>query len=524
MERGKFANSLMKSEAPAPEVSASVGSGSAEGAGGPFMLLSGYSAANVSPNRGYLYWPESKGRFEMTALASEEIKRRIHWLFGNFGFPRRLVKGMAQAAGMITPISDTGESEWDDLVEENWIDRASSPEVFDAAGKFDFWTVQPQLDEDRWKDGDCLVVPVSPEGYDGLQLAFYEGTQISHFGGWQQKPVPLGPEWWDGVKTDHFGKHEAYRLQDGNDRGNYIELPAESAYYYANLESHQAVRGLSILTSVVHNMVDVVETRGFVKKRIKESANIRPVIETDAPAQFQGGGGMGAQVVQTAVRMPDDTTQPVNWEVMMGGGEQPPLGPGQKIRLVADDRPTPNNMALEEALMRDCSHAANQAHELMFALKELKGPAQRYAMAEARRWVSNQMRYKARWVKWVRALHISNEIKAGRLPKPREIKGKPLWWLKTAYIGQSDMTIDEGRKGNLALVNLRSGMTTWAKEWGELGLHWKSPIRQRLAELAWAKAEAERQGFTLAEAFPEMMAANAGLAAPGDIPQEKSKK
>ncbi|MFK5923263.1 MAG: phage portal protein [Verrucomicrobiota bacterium] len=508
MKRGNFASSLM--DAPAMNVGATAGSG--EGAGGPFMLLSGYSAANHSTARGYLYWPESKTRFEMTPLASEEIKRRIHFLVGNFGFPRRLLWGMAQAAGMVTPVSDTGESEWDDLVEANWLERVYVPEIFDAAAKFDFGSAQTQLDVNRWKDGDCLVVPTDPEGYDGVQLAFYEGTQITQFGGWQDKPKSYGPEWWDGVKTDDiFGKHLAYRVQSGSDRGNYEEIDAESAYYYANRESNGSVRGISILASIVNNMVDVVETRGFVKKRIKESANIRPVIETDAPAQFAGGGGMGAQVVQTAVPLPDGTSKSVNWEVMMGGGDQPPLAPGQKIRLVADDRPTPNNVAFEETLLRDCSHAAGIPHEMLFAMADLKGPSQRYVMAQMRRWVGEQMRYKTRFVRWYRALHISNEIEAGRLPRPRQIKGRPLWWLKSAYIGQSDMTIDEGRKGKLALINLRSGLTTWAKEYGELGLHWKTPIAQRLKELSFAREKAEAAGFTLDQAFPEIFKGSQSL-------------
>jgi len=528
MKRGNFINHI-KTPAPStavetpPPVGATAGVGSAEGAGGAYLLISGYSAANHSPNRGYVYWPEAKSRFEMTPLAAGEIKRRIHFLFGNFGFPRRLVMGMAKAAGMITPVSDTGEPDWDDLVEENCIERLSSPEIFDAAAKFDFWTIQNQLDINRWKDGDCLTVPVEAENFSGVQLAVYEGTQISQTTGLTRNPKIYGPEWWDGVKTDNFSKHLAYLVQDGNDRGNYIEIPAESAYYYANLESHHAVRGLSILASIVVNMLDVVETRSFVKKRIKESANIRPIIETDLPNGQIGGGGMGGQVVRSAVTLPDGTANPVNWEVMMGGGDQAPLGPGQHLKLIADDRPTPNNLALEESLLRDCSYAADLPHEALFAMRDLKGPSQRYVLGELKRWVANQLRYKARWVRWYRALHIANEIKAGRLPKPREIPGKPAWWLKASFIGQSDLTIDEGRKGNLALINLRSGMTTWAKEWGELGMHWKRPIRQRLQELAWARAEAATYDLTLEEAFPEMVSPSNHLAPAGDEPKKEKK-
>ena len=524
MERGNFAQSLIEGvteaanlETTRPAESQAVASGSS----GPFLLLSGYGAANHSPSRGYLYWPTAKTRFELQPLAAEEIRRRIHWLMANFGFARRLVFGMAKTAGMITPFADTGNDEWDELVEENFLERAASPEVFDVAGKFDFWTAQYQMNVNRWKDGDCLAVPTDPEGYEGVQLAFYEGSQITDEGlDWRTAGRKRRAEWWDGVKTDRFGKHTRYRVQDGNERDRFRELPARSAYYYANLESHHAVRGISILAAAVVNMVDVVETRGFTKKRLKEDANTGKVIEQDAPTvAFTGGGGIGGQVVQAAVPMPDGTTQSVNWKIASGGGEIPTMAPGQKIRVVADDRQTPNARDFEENLLRDCTFAADQSFEALFKIADLKGPASRFVLAEIRRWVSNQMRYQARFVRWYRALHITGEIRAGRLPKPKEDKRKPLWWLRAAYIGQADLTIDEGRKGNLALVNLESGLTTWAKEWGEIGgLFWKNPIRQRIREVAWAKEQAAAKDLTLAEVFPKL-AQPEPTAAPGDEPR-----
>lgn len=526
MKRGNFAQRALEAASAgsgtvALEASESIGTRNSVG---PYLLLSGYAAANDSPSRGYLYWPDSRPRFEMTPLAAREIRRRIHWLFANFGFARRLILGMAQSAGTVTPFSDTIEPEWDELVEENFMERATAPEFVDVAANFDFWTAQIQLNINRWKDGDSLVVATSPEGYDGLQLAFYEAPQITDEGIHRIASISDGNRAWseyrDGVRVDKFGKRIAFHVRDAIDPDRYAEISAADCFYYANLESHHAARGISVLTAAVLNMVDVVETRGFTKKRLKEDVNVGKVIEQDLAAVPVGGGGLGGQLLQVAMPMPDGSSQIVNWQVASGGGEIPRLGPGQRVRVIADDRPTPNAREFEETLLRDCSYSANKPYEALFNMGDLKGPASRFVLAEIRRWVQNQLHYQSRFVRWYRALHIANEIKAGRLPKPREIAGKPLWWLRTAYVGQADMTIDEGRRGNLALVNLESGLTTWAKEWGELGTYWKNPIRQRVREIAFAMQEAAKEGLDYTAVFPKLGAAPLPLAAAGDNPRE----
>lgn len=484
------------------------------GSSGPF-LLSGYAAANDSPGRGYLYWPRLHSRFDLSPLAASEIRRRVRWLLANCGAARRVVWGLAKAAGMVTPISDTDSPEWDDLVEENFMERAASPEIFDISGKFDFWTVQPQMDVNRWRDGDCLVVPTSPEGYDGLQLAFYEGPQITDSG---SIFAGGGSDFFHGCRTDPWGKHLEYRLQDGVDAEKFSVIPARNAYYYANLENHNAVRGISLLAACVVNMVDVVETRGFTKRRIKEGAQLGRVIEADAGTPYHApSGGFSGQVIQSTRAMPDGTTRPVSWEMMQGGGMVPALAPGQKIKTVSDDRPGPAQMEFEKALFADCAHAVDWPVEALFNPGALKGGSSRYILAEVRRWVANQFRYKARFVRWYRALHIANEIKAGRLPVPREDPKKPLWWLKTAYVGQADMTVDAGREGNLALVNLQSGTATWSEAWGQKGIFWKRGIRQRVKEMVFARAECAAENFSVAEVFPALFAGS-GPAPAGDIP------
>lgn len=493
-----------------------------ENSAGGFLLLSGYAAGNLSPSRGYLYWPETKTRFELPPIAAAEIRRRIHWLYANFGFARRLIRGMAKMAGTITPYADTGSDAWDDLVSENFMERTRSPEVFDVAGKFDFWGAQFQLDVNRFKDGDCLIAPTDPDGWDGVQMAIYEGTQISDDGSWTRRPYGAARDTIDGVKTDPFGKHLEYRVQEGFSPGDFKAIPAASAYYFGNLESHHAVRGLSILAAAVVDMVDVVETRGFTKKRLKEHANIGTVVETDAPAIFPGGGGFGAPIVQTTVPLPGNKTETVSWAVMSGGGQIPNLAPGQKIKVVADDRPTPNNMEFEKALLKNCVWAADLPFEALCDLAGVSGPGMRFILAEIKRWVANQFHFKARWVRWYRAIYLANEIKAGRLPDPAKFRpagvANPNWWLRAEYIGQSDMTIDEGRKGNLALVNLESGLTTWADEWAEKGAYWKQRIRQRVKEYALARDECAKIGATVSEVFPKLGGPPAPTGAPGEIP------
>ncbi|MGE0412029.1 MAG: phage portal protein [Verrucomicrobiales bacterium] len=477
----------------------------------PFLLtLSGYDAANTSASRGYLYWPSVHPRQELSTLAASVIRERVNWLMANFGFARRMVRGMARMIGTVTPQPNTKSDAFNDAVLGRFMAHAGNEESFDEAGKVCFWSGQIHMNRARFKTGDLLSVPI--RNGSRLRMGFYEGTQI---GGGDPKEGFI-----DGVQTEGpFARHVGYRVIHGDDPSKSSVIARRDCRYISNLENMGMTRGLSALAHAVTNMIDVIQTRGFTKKRLKESSTIGTVVERDASMILApSGGGMGAPIIRQTVEAGDGKKLEVNWQQVFGGGAIPELQPGQKVRVISDDRPTPNNMEFEKAVLKDCLWGVDLPFEALCEFSGITGPGIRLVLSEIKRWVAQEYLSMAKWARWYYGLFVASEIKAGRLPKPYDDPKRPFWWRDVEFIGLADQTIDEGRMGNLAAVELETGCTTWMDIWGGKGAWWWNKVRQRITEYARAKAECAEQGVTYEEVFrrPGTFA----VAAPGDKPKK----
>lgn len=496
------------------------------GGGGmsPFLLMggTGYQAAGTSTSRGYLYWPTTDTRRQVTSLTRNEISRRVQWLYAHFGFARRLVRGRARMLGFLTPQPDTSDEAWNELAFDVFISIAGSAETWDAAGKFDFFQGQIQDNIEQGRDGDLLSVLTESEG-GRARVAVYGAHQI-HNGDHTE------PYWVDGVRLSSQSKHLAYNLKDGEEPDKYIPVDARNAIYHGSFESRGHVRGMSILVAAVLNMIDVVEVRGFLKHGIKASARIGTVVETEmgTNAPMQGSQNLGARVMQATAIMPDGTEQVLNMETVMDGAMTPALRPGQKVKVVSDDRPNPNYREFEKALKTDCAHSMDQSLQLIDDISGITGPGVRHLNSELKRWILLERYPQVKRCNRMYVYTIAKELKSGRLRQP-VLKEGEFWWQRTQWIGLADMDIDAGRTAMATLSDLRSGQTTWMEIWGQKGVFWKRAIRQRVREVIFAKLEVQRQSaeartvdVTVEECFPEVFKLGNGAAGVMAAPQKEA--
>ena len=466
-------------------------------------MVSGYEAANSSPSRGYLYWPTDNSAQQLNNLTRFEIRRRVQWLYANFGFARRLVKGCAKLIGFLTPQPNTGDESWDDAVFDNFMQRAGSTEIFDAAGKFDFFESQIIGNECAARDGFELQV-LTETMTGGARSAFYEAHQLSN-------GAHSEPYWRDGVRLSDQGKHLGYCLKDGLSGTKFTDFDAQDVIFNGTFESRNQVLPTSILAHCVCNMHDVVETRGYNKHAIKAQSRMGTVLERDKDSPDIALGSVFANGrVKATMAMPDGTTKEVAWDQVLSGAQTPQLPPGYKVKVITDDRPSANNMEFEKRLLDDCALGCDLPPGAIYDLAGFTGPAIRYTMAEIQRWVANKQWRQAKRCQRYYVYHVAKEIKAGRLPQ-----GPANWWSKVEWIGQADMTIDAQRMANVSTINLLNGLTTWMDEWGKAnGVFWKRRIRQRVLEVAFAKAQClaarDTHGveLTYAEVFPGLTPQN----------------
>ena len=455
---------------------------------GPFLLLghNGYQAAGQDPARGYIYWPQLDTRRQITSWTRREVARKIQFLYAHFGFVRRLVNGMARMLGYLTPQPVTSDEEWNELAFETFMDIAGSASAWDMSGKFDFFTGQIKDNETIARDGDLLCVKTLGPG-GRARMAYYEAHQLANY-------LTAGRDWVDGVKVIN-GRHASYSIRDSDNPTVLSEIEAWKCIYMANFENRGQIRPLSILAAAVLNMQDVIETRGFNKQAIKSQARFGHVVETDVQAQatppIPGSPGTAVNI-PVKITQPDGTTSVVNYEAVYAGGQVPALAPGQKMKIIADERPSMNNQAFEEALLRDCCYAADLSYDRLCNLAALTGPGLRMLNADDKRWVKLRHHEQSKRVHQQVIYTLAREMADGRLRQPKLRPGEK-WQNQFQYIGLASPDIDGGRTASATLSDLTSGQTHWLETWGQKGVFWKKAIRQRIAEHVFVSAECLKQ-------------------------------
>jgi len=469
---------------------------------GPYFLSNDHQGAADSPMRGYVYWRSTETRRQISRLTDREINRRIDFLYHHFGFARRLVHGCAKLCGILTPQPDTPDEEWNELAFDAFLFNAQSPEIFDQGAKFDFFTAQVQWNVSRFLRGRSLAV-LTETGSGRASHAFYEAHQIDH----EQENLG-GERVIQGVLVNRFSRHLAYYLRDGqNPEETPARYDAQDCLYLGKFENHGQIHPLSILAFAVANMVDVVEVRGAWKSAIKSVAKRGEVVETDpGSTPPPRGGGAGATPVEFTAA--DGTKQVYNRRLIYGGNELLTLGPGQKLKVVRDDRPTAENLAFERAVLEDCVMGVDLPPQALFHIAGVTGPGVRFVMEDIERWILLQHLWQARKCQAVYARTIAKEMKAkGPDGKPRlrqpMYKGKPVeWWRPgmTHWFGLPSMTIDRGRDSRMSVVRLDMGLTTWADEHSKEGAFWKKEISARVKEVAFAKLKVWEESRVLSEA------------------------
>lgn len=451
------------------------------GTGSMFYLANGgFQSAGTSDSRGYIYWPTTDTRRQITTWTRFEVARKIQFLYNHFGFIRRLVNGMSRMLGYLTPQPDTSDEEWNELAFETFMSIAGSAMVWDQAGKFDFFSGQIIDNQSIFRDSDTLAVKTLGPG-GRARMAYYESHQIVN-------PPNSGTDWIDGVQVNR-GRHIAYGIKDGDDPSQVLPIEAWKCIYMARFENRGQIRPLSILQSAVLNMIDVLEVRGFHKTKIKNASRMGLAIETDYNAPAGGRtGGFGSPVSKVEAIMPDGSTQQIDMELVLNGGMTPNLAPGRKVKVITDDSPSMNNQEFEKTLLKDCCNAADISYERLCDIAGITGPGIRVLNADDKRWVLLHHQQQAKRVHNQVVYTLAIEMDAGRLRQPK-LKPGELWTNRFQYIGLAAPDIDGGRTAQATLSDLQSGQSTWLETWGQKGVYWKKAIRQGIAEVIFAEVE-----------------------------------
>lgn len=436
--------------------------------------LSGFDGANQSDRRSWIYWPTLDTKRELSSYSRTELLRKSRALRANSGLPNRICSGLADLIGYLQPVAISGDKAWDKLADAHWEDRAGEAMVIDASGSFGIRQMQIELVKAAFGDGDILPVLIKGST-GGIMLANYEAHQLANPAGTNY----ASKEWIDGVRINKFRRHLAYGLKD--DDGKVSEISANDALYFAFKDALGRIRPPTILAHAVNHMQDISEILADTKLTIKFAAQLGLYLKNQVS---NPGGHDGVRALQGMLRnelqtegkgtaeAPKVETQVEDLWRAQGGMANLPLG--TDIGVIQDTRPHPNMLNLMEYLIRDISWGVGVSPDLLWSIKDLGGANSRIANADLDRWIACRLLTLRAWLKRFRAIWISHEMKAGRLPEPA---GSAQFW-KCAMIPQASITADKGKVGRLNIELVRNRMRSLQTHFAEEGLDWETELRQ----------------------------------------------
>lgn len=454
--------------------------------------ISGFDGANSSTRRGWIYWPTLDTRRELDSYSRTELLRKARALRANTGLPNRIVSGLSDMIGYLTPLSASGDDAWDDLCDRHWADRAGEAMVIDAAGRFNIRELQLELNKAAFGDGDVLPVLIRG-GTDGVMVAAYEAHQV------------MSPEdefadatWVDGVKINKFGRHLGYGLKDS---AKWSYIPARDAIYYCHPRNLGQVRPPTILCHAINHMQDVSEILADVKLTIKVAAQLGLYLKSSAANNSGGfagaraiGGNLRNELANEGDGTPEDPESKYKVEDFfrsMGGVAN--LPGGMDVGVIQDSRPHPNQLALLEHLVRDIAWGVGVAPEIIWNIEKLRGANNRLVNADLNRWIGCRLLRLQSWLKRFRAVWVSAEIDAGRLPPPR---GAGMFW-RAAFLPQANLTADKGREGQLDMELVLNGLKSMSSYFANDGKDWQTEFKQ----IAREKNFLEKLGLDVGQVF-----------------------
>ncbi|RYD38940.1 MAG: phage portal protein [Verrucomicrobiaceae bacterium] len=447
-----------------------------------------YAGAGTSPARGQLPWSTLNTLYDLPAAEQRELVRRSRALFANSGIAK-VIQTIAMMVGSQTPQMASTNRDWNEAAELLLRFENGSLLICDVAGDNNLESIQPLIELLAMRDGDCFVVfTKTSTGRAAWRL--YEGHVVNG-----QPPGSYADRRWEqGIKRNEEGRPISYWFENQDAYRNGVkdqgqEVPAYAVRHYKYTRTR---RGIPALAHAINNIVDIVERRGFVKSTLKLRAMLGLAIETDVTGKDQGQrpiqgrmfNGYGGVPSDNAGLQSNGTDRGPKFESVDAAGNTASvvtLKPGQTVKSLNDDSPSPNATDFEAELLRDVAIGLQLPPQVIFWLEKQTGPMVRFTVRMAQKRIEERQAYmRTNFLNpWI-AYQLSMALKSGNLAEPAG--GLPDKWWSCTWQRPAELTIDVGRDGNLELKQLDAGITSLHDVVGSAGGDWEEMLDKRKSE------------------------------------------
>lgn len=455
-------------------------------AGGQF-----YDGALNTPQRSsFVSFPLTAKR-EFTRYNRIEILRKIRALEANFGFISRLKStvGKYSVGRGVLPVPQTNDEAWNEEAVQKFDDWANNRFVCDVAGAMTFWERQRFHAETFFIEAESFDAMVGSSFTGAPMLQLFDNSEIG--GGYTDKDGFI-----DGVKTSTFGRPISFLATTQLEQFGQLqtrEIAAIDMIQIVRRRRANQLRGISPFAPVVNLGIDVLDLNSLTTASAKLHEAMGIVVK-----QEKGDAGKGGISGDLQKLVSDGTITRVDERFHRGAAIQY-LKTNENIEIVSSDRPSQNIQSyVTDYLLRMISNSTGLPVEIVWNMIDLGGATARIALADAQ-WffdhlqdLLNELFNQRVWVWW-----CASTMNSGQLSKCKDVR----WW-NCHWQGPPKLTADAGRTMSGEIDGLHSGFNSWEDYYNRTqGRGWKEPIRGRIKELAWAKAECEKAGIPLEYIF-----------------------
>ena len=424
-----------------------------------------YEAANYSPNRSWIPIQPFDAKRTATSYTRLTMLSYARYLYANLGWPRGAINDLRRYSvgprGLV-PQSNSADKDWGKKAEDYFNEWCK---IADDTGRFTFGDLQRMAVLCCAVDGDCgLVLTKTSSGFP--KLRFIEGHQIKDDGTMINSV--------DGVIVDDYNAPNGYRIlipqQDGRLVSETVD-PSNFIHFF-DPERYTGTRGVSWLAHAINNGRDIFDLISYEKQFLHNACSVTLLERNDtgsADAAF-------TWINNPPTEVQNDGTNPgtdLKMEEMAGGTKQYfRANSGNGLEAFQFDRPTAAFREFMDYLEGDGYVGLGFPCNWKNLHKE-GGATLRAALVKAQRRFDEvevlvENRICDRTWNWVTAVGA----KRGDLPS------RPVDAHKVRWHGPSKATVDVGREATANRDDIKMGLRTYAEDFAERGLDWRSELQQ----------------------------------------------
>lgn len=430
-----------------------------------------FNSVSWSSNRAQIYGTAVDFSVDYTPADRVEMMKRLRYGERNCGLVRQILGDFVTyvpGADGIKHQSHCADTAKAALYDEWFADWAMS---CDLSGRFSWADAQRILTRAAVRDGDSFALLVVSDGKPKLQLI--ESHRVSNPEG---DTIPKGML--DGVQFDSVGRIAGYSVIQGDKTAKLV--PAASVCHILEQDYSSGSRGLPLLQHSWSDIQTEDELLRLEALAVKNDADFTRVL-------VKNGGyvpnNLAAELSGTSTNGSDLASKM--------GGKLAVLEPGEDLKSLTSNRPSPVFVGFLEAIQRDIARGTGLPYEFTGNPSAASGGALRLIAAKADRTFGRwQTILIERLCQKVWGFVIGTAIANGDLPDAPD-------WNKVSWTTPKRLTIDAGRDAAQDRADLELGLLSPSELYAQRGLDLRTEMQKRAKDFKYITELAAAEGIPL---------------------------